>query len=43
MFKIAANISFNFGSGDEDDPKDNFDQSDNSFKASPMHNVFSDE
>ncbi|XP_050533091.1 DNA topoisomerase 2 isoform X2 [Daktulosphaira vitifoliae] len=43
--QAAANVSFKFDdqSGDEDDPGNKSDHSANSFKTSPMRDVFSDE
>lgn len=42
FLKLAANISFKFDSGDEDEPGNKSDQSD-TFRASPLHDIFSDE
>jgi DNA topoisomerase-2 len=41
--QAAANISFKFESGDEDDPGVKSDHSDDSFKAPSTHNLFSDD
>lgn len=41
-FLLAANISFKFDSGDEDDPGIKSDHSDNSFMNSPIRDLESD-